>query len=498
MTSLNRIITIIRGAKEEIYTFWVTLGVYFLASFSPNNKILVLFFFFYFFLLYLLNKDLKKSLLFTYLATWPLRVGKTYEIELVSAWQLGLPWRPYGIANFIVISIKEVFIFLMLAFLIKDHLFYRKKVFKFDTFATILALYFLSLVIASLFGSIRPEISLIYSFFSIEPLILYFYLRNYLKSKKRLIFNSLAILSSLVVIEGVLATLQFIKQNTIGLSIEISHEFLPLSMGVDEDIFTFRPLTTFYHANEFAQFLLPIIFILFPFIFSKFRKSGNKIYAFSFIIGFWSLLLSLSRSAWLSFFICILAFLFIVEKKWKIKLRLQEQVKRLLFASQLILLPIMLFFIVPRLVNTFYSLEIYGGAYTRLELIKKSLETITQFPIFGVGLGMDVFYTYQNTLRSSDPSVLLTFPEAVHNGYLHLLSQTGIISSLFFYGCCLIFIRKIFINLVNAKTVRYRIFLLSTGLGLLALFFNNFFQPGHPDLQVIIFASMMYAQNVRV
>lgn len=481
--------------RDESLIFWVTLIFYLLLYFNPNNKTLVLFFFLYLLVLYILTKDFKKSLLLAYLASWPFKVGKTYEIELVSAWQLDLPWRPYGIANFIVISVQEIFIVLMLILLVRDFFLGKRKVFRFDIFSLCLFFYFASLVIASVLGSIRPEISLIHSLYLLGPLILYLFIRDLLIGKRNIIILSLAIFSSMVILETSLATLQFIKQNTIGVSIEISQEFLPLSVGIEEEAFLFRPLTTFNHANELAQFLLPYLFIFLPSLFFGLKKVP-RIFLFSFVAGFWTLLLTLSRSAWLSFFVSILVFLFILERRWQLRLRLRKEVLRFLALSLPFILPVFIGYLLPRFINSFYAFEIYGGGYTRIELIKESLETIRQFPLFGVGLGMDVFYTYQQSLvRTITPTVFSYFPEAVHNGYLYLLSQVGIIAFLIFLGTCALFMKELIKAIKRENLMLGKVVLLSVLLGLITLFVNNVFQASVPNLREIVFLCIIFTNK---
>lgn len=491
MKTFDRIIIALK--EETFYTFFLTLGFYLFLFLNLNNKTLILFFFIYLFLLYLRNKDFKKSLLLAFLASWPILVGKTYEVELVTPQQLNLPWRPYGIAEFIVISVKEVFIGLMLLLLIRDFLMGKRKVFKIDIFSLVLILYFVSLVVASVFGSIRPNISLIFSLFYLEPIIFYFYLRNLVQEKKKILFPSLMVFAAIVIFQAILTTLQFMKQGTLGLSLEISHEFLPLSQGIDEEITFFRPLATFYHANQLAQFILPYLFIFLPSLFLFFKKL-NKVMLIAFMASFWILLLSLGRSAWGSFLICFLAFLFILEKKWHLRLKIKKEVLRFLLLSLPFILPIFFIYLMPRLVNTFYAFQVYGGAYTRMNLIREAFDVIRQFPFFGVGLSMDVSYSYQQSL-SKAVSILSYFPEAVHNGYLHLLVQAGVFSLLIFLATCFLFFRNLLKAIKNQPNLIIKVLQLAVFLGLLAPFLNNFFQAFLPNLQEIIFFTIIYSSS---
>lgn len=502
--------------KEEFYTlFSLTLIFYLFLFFNPNNKTLILFFFIYLLVVYLLTKDFRKSLFLAYLASWPLRIGKTYEIPLVSPNELINIERAFGISEFIVISIREIFMVMMFLVFLRDLLIKKVKDFRLDWISIFLFLNFLTLVLSSIFGSLRPEISLTLSLFALEPLILYLFLKKCLP-KKELLLSSLAVFASMIIVVSSLATLQFIKRGTLGLSIEISHEFLPLSLGIDEDVFIFRPLATFYHANELAQFLLPYLFIFLPSLFFVFKKA-DKILAISFLFGFWVFLLSLGRAAWLSFLISFFIWLFVLEKRWHLRLKIRKNFLRLGLKILPLFLLIFVGFVLPRLINTFNSFQIYGGVYTRWELVKESLKTIGQFPLFGVGLGMDVFYSFQQSLNKlvfsgvsinienlyllqqylirSTPSVFSYFPEAVHNGFLHLLSQVGFIAFTVFLTCCGLLLKRFFTAIKAAKKTLNKVVLLAVALGILSLFFNNFFQAFIPNLQEIVFLTIIFTSQ---
>lgn len=469
----------------------------------------------YLLVVYLLTRDFRKSLFLAYLASWPLRIGKTYEIPLISPNELINTDRAFGISEFIVISIREIFIVIMFLVLLRDLVLKKLKTFKLDWISIFLFLNFLFLVLSSIFGSLRPEISLTLSLFALEPLILYLFLKNCLV-KKKILFPSLAIFTSMIIVVSFLATLQFIKKGTLGLSIEISHEFLPLSLGIDENIFVFRPLATFYHANELAQFLLPYLFIFLPSLFLVLKKL-NKVLAMSFVFGFWVFLLTLGRAAWLSFLIGFLIWLFILEKRWGLRLKIKKQFLKLGLRILPLFLLILIGFVFPRLINTFNSFQIYGGAYTRWELVKDSLKTINQFPLFGVGLGMDVFYSFQQSLEKlvfsgvsvnnenlyllqqylikSAPSVFSYFPEAVHNGFLYLFSQVGFIAFAVFLTTCTLLLRQFFLAIKKTKIIIHKAILLSVSLGIISLFFNNLFQAFIPNLQEIVFLTILFTSQ---
>jgi len=468
---------------------------------NPNNKIFILFFFVYLGCLFLFTRDFKKSLLLAYLASWPFHIGKTYEIELVPAWQLNLPFRPYGITDNFVISIQEIFIVLMLLVIIREIFIKGRQIFRFDFLSWLLLFYFFSLIIASFFGSIRPEISLVYALYSIEPLILYLYVRVLIKNIKNIASFSLAVLAAIGFLEFLLAGIQFLTHQPLGLSIEESIDFLPIDTSLESDVLDFRPVGTFSHANWLANFLLPLLFIFLPSVFVRFKGNTDKIFISSFFFIFLTFLLTLSRSAWISFFFSFLLFLLIVEKKWRLRLTFKPNITKAFYFSLPLLLLLVVFFVMPRLLNTFYAFEIYGAGYTRFQLLKESIQVIGQNFLFGVGLGMDILYNFQQSVVKSG-SIFSYFPESVHNGYLHLLLQAGIFPFLIFSMISVIILKKL-IKVIEIKGKNFskemfakKILILSLLTGFLSLYLNAFFQPFLPDLKFLIFLGFIYSNKI--
>lgn len=475
--------------SEESLAFLITIIFYFLLLFNPNNKTFVLFFFLYLFSLAYFLKDFKKSLLLSYLAAWPFNIGKSYVFELVSPSQLNLAYHPYGIGPIMVISIKEIFIVLMFLVLLRNYFLEGKNVFKFDRKSIFLLFYTFSLLVSSLVGSIRPEISAVLSLFSVSLLIFYWYLRSLADEKKSLLRLTISIVCSILLFEALLASLQFLKRSILGVSIEAVN-FLPFDFATEAESFYYRSVGTFGHANGLADFLLILLFSLLPSLFFDYRKN-NQIVFFSFFSGILTLFLTLGRSAWSSFVVAFLLFLFVAEKRWKLRLKFVKIVPRIFFLSLPVVIPFFVFIFLPRIINTFYSFEIYGAGYTRVEMIKEILKTIKEFPLFGIGLGMDTLYSYRLSLLRQG-SVFSYFPEAVHNGYLNHLVQTGIFSLTIYLVISFSFFKDLIDKILTVENVRKKIFGLALACGLASLYLNSLWQPFLPGLQKVIFWSMIY------
>ncbi len=71
-----------------------------------------------------------------------------------------------------------------------------------------------------------------------------------------------------------------------------------------------------------------------------------------------------------------------------------------------------------------------GAAYVRVPLAEVAIEMIEQNPLFGVGLNC-----YESEMRRYDhtsENISDTLPSAVHNMYLYVAAETGVIGGLFF------------------------------------------------------------------
>lgn len=186
-----------------------------------------------------------------------------------------------------------------------------------------------------------------------------------------------------------------------------------------------RPYGTFSHPNVLAGFLL--ISISFIFLFAKTKKNYEKFfYVLTILIGSFSLVLTLGRTAVLG-----LGILIIYKSLQFVK---SKSVKNLSLTFSLILL--LFFTLLPfsgRFINSNFSDESF---VLRKELIISSLSMIKDHPLFGVGI---------NNFLSSLPNYFnqtknVFYLQPVHNIFLLVFSQIGIIAGFMF----IIFLIKAF------------------------------------------------------
>lgn len=420
--------------NEAWFIFWTTLVFYFfLFFFNLNNKTLLLFFIPLILVYQSYFKNIRLSLFLAFIASYIFFVGKTYEINIIPKELILSNKFPEGVNLHFVIKVFDILGFLMLFFLLKDCLKVKKLIFPLDIFTILLFFYYFYILFSSLFFSLKPEISLLVFLQSFKFLVFFLFYRTYLKKSKSITSLLIYLFSAILVFEGFIVGLQFIRKSYLGSSIE--GRFISSSSfggGAEEYKFYYRPQGTFNHANSLANFIMPLLLITFSYLFynRNYRSPKTAIIITALFFGGLILILTASRSAWLSFLVGLLFFLFLVEKLWHYRIRLPKiKLRHFLF----LLLPLVIssILVVPwRVTRSLYTFEEDGGLHTRQRLVKEALVLIQKYPLFGVGFAMSRLATFRENI-----SGLQVFsPLIVHNGFLIIALESGIPTLLFFLG----------------------------------------------------------------
>ena len=173
----------------------------------------------------------------------------------------------------------------------------------------------------------------------------------------------------------------------------------------------------FNHYNDFAAFLGVLFFIIIGFL-GHIKKFWQKLFLCSaFLLVSINIIFTFSRGSWLSLLsVCLFLTIFAKDKKKKIFFLL------FLIGFVGVILSI------PSLKERFLTIARWGGGSGRFGLWKISLRIFGKSPLFGNGLGlfMDHFSKYNNL-----------FVQYVHNCYLQILAETGLlgfVSFIWFLG----------------------------------------------------------------
>lgn len=178
------------------------------------------------------------------------------------------------------------------------------------------------------------------------------------------------------------------------------------------------PLSTLGRRNFAGEYLVMIIPFTYSFIVTSKNFKERFFYIFSLILFFIHLILTFTRASYLGFFFSTLLF-FILFKKFKFPYKITSFV---------------IFFI---LISNLFSYSEpgfeKGTIFSRIFIWEKTLKIVKENPITGVGLGnfKTNFLLYAEDRPKQIPLIKEVL-EDVHNDFLEILVETGIIGFFIF------------------------------------------------------------------
>jgi O-antigen ligase len=271
-----------------------------------------------------------------------------------------------------------------------------------------------------------------------------------------------------ILFESLLSLLQYINQGSIGSLFyyfgerQYSLQTPGVANASINGQLVLRTYATFSHPNVLAGFL--VITMLFLFLFLPKGGIAKTFLIFAFFLGTISLLLSLSRTSIIVWFICLsLLFCFSVYKKYK---KGKSNIKiSILAGSALIILSPLFMFKNSLLMQRFLSTSLLDESIIQREnLFRQAINMFEKNPVFGVGLN-----NFYNNLNPFSEKILLIQP--VHNIFVLTLSQTGIIGFLFLVGILVLGLIKILSIKTNKRKYLLCIFFSLCFLGM----FDHYF-----------------------
>lgn len=275
----------------------------------------------------------------------------------------------------------------------------------------LLTLFFLAALLSAIVSK-NPTLSYYSSLRLALYIVLFLYIRKTIILTKH--FNNLVwAASGAVLFTSLLALVQWQRQQYLlgffpfgepAFSLSFANSPLVNYFGVVK----LRAFGTFSHPNILGGFLsIAVIWLLDFFIlsFGKFHGSFKSFYLFGVtLLGILALFFSFSQGAWGALVAGLLLYLII---------RLVKLPRFYFLRSPAYVIPLILGLLLTLFV--IYKLPLEATNTRRTELIKTSIEMFKAVPILGVGLGNFVkFSTY-------------FWKEPVHNIYLLILSETGLL-----------------------------------------------------------------------
>jgi len=322
---------------------------------------------------------------------------------------------------------------------------------------------FVGFVVLNIFFAVSPLVAL-YKWLKILEFVLFGF---YIIKTKPSFSRSLWCLSFAVFYSSIIAIAQFFLQHSVGgmlwflgerafdintpgiARIQILPLLLSYRLTVLSSTELLRPYATFPHPNVLGGFLaviLPLFITMFATIQINHQRITNsyeytnifiKIYAWSVIIlGIIAIILTFSRSAWVAF---IALFVLLKIKNWNFISNFKFQISNLYVSVVLVVLVVLVGFSLPY----FQTLTLENeSVYVRNELSNAAISIWKTSPIIGVGLG-----NFLVELPTYYPHREIFFLQPVHNIYLLLLSETGIVGIFF----CAYFLWKLYKHIARKR-----------------------------------------------
>lgn len=409
--------------------------------FNFNNKTLLLILITSGFVLYRKLKDIKLVLWVLYLLVLPFEKGKGFSFTLLPSY---MTHQMFPYRFWFTITFADLFIFFLIYFFIREEIVSNWKIRRIKIKQQDFLLFsFLLISFLTVFISQFQIVSFLAFIRLVRMVFAYFAVRKILQDKE-IIKPTVLILASSLVFQGVWAILQFLRQGLLGRDLEqIGEFFSPFGHLTAEEPAIFRATGTFVHPNSLASFLTILLSMVFIKLFDgSLNKKEERFFLLSFVMGGLGLLFTASRAAWGTIvLILVLASLFLYQKR---QLVISKTVKGWLGRFLLIIGVFLPILIIPRMLSLYQSFQKYGGAYYRIDLIKKAFELNIRNPL---GIGLEVFpavFVYEF-------GEFFTQPAPVHNLFLQILVALGIPGLVIFLTFLILSYKHYFLGLKEEK-----------------------------------------------
>jgi len=411
--------------------------------------------------------DLIKVIFILLMLSLPVERGiRGFDIMVVESLPMvNLP----GYQFYFGISLKLIFGLLLLLLILKERWIDKEKwLEKLNSVEMISLFIFLGLTIVSVFLSNNWLIGiygLVRIFFGVWLFLLG---RKYLRNLELFSWFKWIVVGVLM-FEGIISGLQWLKGGVLGRHIETTARVVPFGRVTYESDLLYRTVGTTGHPTFLASLLTMLIPVAFGFWFQKLiskKQLGfnweNLLIGVSLLLGILGVITSFSRSSWLAvaLMIGIMSWLGFKKLNWKLLIRkswwlMSIGVGVIIWLSAEIILRL----------SSFRSIFSLGTGKDRWLLIKEAVEMIKAYPVWGIGLN-----NFTAALAQSDLTGLskrLLFP--VHNTFVLLMSELGLLPMLFF----IFFVGWMLVK--TARTSFKNIFLFGVWFGCLSYVFNSQF-----------------------
>lgn len=409
--------------RPELLLTFIFIALQFVV---PNAKVLFLLTVIFVTVLFLIKRSIIEVIILAYAPISLVQVGQYYSFVAVPSYAISIVGYPDG--RIISFYFSPYFYLLIFCFLVSLYLPFLQKRHSYGTYFAFLGYGVLGIV-SSLTEANFPYFSLGFSFVVIGQLAFFNIVMSYVSVHGiKELFETFFYQNFLVILfAAMLAFAQLFFRNNLGLYIEQATQLPQFGAGADESFLLFRSVSVFAHSNIFANWLHSIVLtllLIYNFLDARFQKENARLLAIAVVISFFATLSTLSRAAFLSYIPLI-----ILYRKNLLDLLFigVETYRSLRNVSKMLLLLVSLVFcwqLVPRVYLSIFAFSQYGGWGVRAILNEEAYSMIQQHFLYGVGVGMFIPMNYLLHPQGT-PSY---FPESVHNGFILLLAERGILA----------------------------------------------------------------------
>lgn len=263
-------------------------------------------------------------------------------------------------------------------------------------------------------------------------ILFYIFAKEYVadhKIRKMCIF----ILISIAIFESSLAIIQFLIGHPLGKFIEEGIKNFPYGRMSDEDNTILRANGTFEEPTYLARFLTILLPLILVYVQHKFF--GIKILKLLIpLIVLIAIFVSLTRFSWLTALFTLGLFFFWKKRKFNLS-NIPKSLLTIVTITFLCIGVILLPYLTYKIQVTPLAFQEFGSFDFRIKLIKESLNLISQYPLFGVGLNRFSEFAGESNITG----LYNVFDKAnVHNVFLRIASEMGIPALVFFLGFIII------------------------------------------------------------
>jgi len=464
----------------------VVTSVYLItATLSPSHKVFFVISFLYFLSLVYWTSSVKKAILYAFFPFWLFGVGRAFVFPVIppKVVESSLYW---GEGRSLIFEFSPFFILAVTSLAVMFiHILENKFKLSIPVFALFFLITYALHIISATNSPYLSNLSLIYTIsefsFLIWMLLALVIVQSASKNQRNKILTTLfMVFFGMLILESSITFLQITKRSLLGLSVEKVPSIPSFGAGAEESPFQFRPVGLSYHANSLANWVVALLFAMLTLWFQIKNTIPRHISSFlvttTLSLSFVVILLTLSRSAYLSLLIFIGIFLIfnrpMLIKTVKFAAKYFQNLK-----VPILLVLIYFSFILPdRILSTLFSFTEIGGITTRLDQLTEAVELVHSSPLFGVGIGMFIPASFD----FNPQGVMRYFPENIHQGYVLFLAERGILAAITYLIALYLLIKSI-TRLSFSKTFR-----LLVVAGIIANYVMMLFQPFINTLSVNI------------